>query len=70
MSRPAGPGLPPGAVATPEARVPELRHRLSDGADPFLVVLDWQGRPRGIVCALDVLVAESNSGRMGGADAD
>jgi hypothetical protein len=57
------------AVATPGAGVSELRHRLSGGEDPFLV-LDQQGRPRGIVCALDVLVAESNDDRTGNCAAD
>jgi CBS-domain-containing membrane protein len=46
------------AVATPEAGVYELHHRLKGVEDPYLVVLDRQWRPRGIVCALDVLAAE------------
>jgi CBS-domain-containing membrane protein len=54
------------AVATLEAGVHELLHRLSWAVDPFLVVLDRQRRPRGIVCALDVLVAESDRTRAGG----
>ena len=45
-------------VATPEAGVDELLHRLNGARHPYLVVLDRQRRPRGIVCALDVLVAE------------
>jgi CBS domain-containing protein len=51
------------AAATPDAGVQELLHRLEAVADPFLVVLDRQARPRGIVCALDVLVAESGCRR-------
>jgi CBS domain-containing protein len=52
------------AVATPEAGVNELLHRLNGVEDPYLVVLDRQRRPRGIVCALDVLAAEAGtSGR-------
>ncbi len=48
------------SVATPETGVQELLHCLNEGEDPFLVVVDRQQRPRGIVCALDVLVAEAN----------
>jgi len=48
------------AAAPPEAGAQELLHRLDAAADPFLVVLDRQARPRGIVCALDVLAAESD----------
>ena len=51
------------AAATPDAGVGELLHRLDAAADPFLVILDRQARPRGIVCALDVLVAESDCTR-------
>jgi CBS-domain-containing membrane protein len=47
------------APVTPDAPVPELLRRLDGATDPFLVVLDRLARPRGIVCALDVLVAES-----------
>jgi CBS-domain-containing membrane protein len=54
------------AAATPDAGVQELLHRLDAAEDPFLVILDRQARPRGIVCALDVLVAESNRTRAGG----
>jgi CBS-domain-containing membrane protein len=43
----------------PDAGVQELLHRLDGAADPFLIVLDRQARPRGIVCALDVLVADA-----------
>lgn len=46
-------------AAASDAGVRELLNLLKTGGDQFLVVLDWQGRPRGIVCALDVLVAES-----------
>ena len=49
------------AVATPEAGVGELLHRLNGVKDPYLVVLDRQRRPRGIVCALEVLAAEVDS---------
>jgi CBS-domain-containing membrane protein len=52
-------------LATPATGVQELLHRLGAAPDPFLVVLDGQRRPRGIVCALDVLVAESNAARVG-----
>jgi CBS-domain-containing membrane protein len=51
--------------ATSATGVQELLHRLGAAPDPFLVVLDRQRRPRGIVCALDVLVAESNAARVG-----
>jgi CBS-domain-containing membrane protein len=56
------------AAATPSAQVPELLHRLREAPEPFLVVLDGQRRPMGIVCALDVLVAasESNGSRAKG----
>ena len=47
------------AVATPGAGVTELLHRLDGAPDPFLVVLDRQRRPRGLVYAIDVLRAES-----------
>jgi CBS domain-containing protein len=59
-------------VTTPEADVGELLHRLSVAPDPFLVVLDRQGRPMGVVCGLDVVVAESAGGRpvRGDATAD
>jgi CBS-domain-containing membrane protein len=49
--------------AGPEAGLGELLYRLAAGPDSFLVVLDGQRRPRGIVCALDVLVAEVNLAR-------
>jgi CBS-domain-containing membrane protein len=48
-----------------DAPVPELLHRLDGGTDPFLIVIDRQARPRGIVCALDVLVADSECTRAG-----
>jgi hypothetical protein len=54
------------AVATHGTGVQELLYLLNAAADPFLVVLDRQWRPRGIVCALDVLVAESNCARAEG----
>ena len=44
-------------TAAPEAGVTELLQRLSAAPDPFLVVLDRQSRPVGVVCGLDVLVA-------------
>jgi CBS-domain-containing membrane protein len=47
------------AVATPEAGVHELLHRFNGVGDPYLLVLDRQRRPRGIVCALDVVAAEA-----------
>jgi CBS-domain-containing membrane protein len=47
------------AVATPEADVGELAHHLSGAGAPYLVVLDRQRRPRGIVCARDVRAAEA-----------
>jgi CBS-domain-containing membrane protein len=49
------------AAATPEAGVQELLHRLKGADDPYLVVLDRQRRPSGIVCALDVLAAEAGT---------
>lgn len=54
------------AAALPDTGVQELMHRLDGAVDPFLVVLDRQARPRGIVCALDVLVAESDCTRAEG----
>jgi CBS domain-containing protein len=39
------------AVATPEADVRELAHRLDGVRTPYLVVLDRQRRPRGVVFA-------------------
>jgi hypothetical protein len=39
---------------------------LNEAEDPFLVVLDQQRRPRGIVCALDVLAAERGDIEAGG----
>jgi CBS-domain-containing membrane protein len=54
------------AVATPEADVHELLHRLKGVEEPYLVVLDRQRRPRGIVCALDVLAAEVECVGAGG----
>jgi CBS domain-containing protein len=50
-------------AATPEATVPELLHRLQATPDPFLVVLDRQRRPRGLVFAIDLLRAESAARR-------
>lgn len=46
------------AAVMPDADVPELLHRLDGAADPFLIVLDRQARPHGIVCALDVLATD------------
>jgi CBS domain-containing protein len=46
-------------VSTPGATVPELLNRLRAAPDPFLVVLDRQRRPRGLVYAIDVFRAES-----------
>jgi CBS domain-containing protein len=54
------------AVATPETDVHELLHRLNGVEDPYLIVLDRQRRPRGIVCALDVLVAQAEGVGAGG----
>jgi CBS domain-containing protein len=56
-------------VATPEASVQELRRLLSTAADPFFVVLDYQWRPRGVVCGLDVVVAESKACGLAGTTA-
>jgi CBS-domain-containing membrane protein len=53
------------ATAAAEAGVPELLQRLGSGADPFLVVLDRQGRPVGLVCGLDALVAEASRAAPG-----
>jgi CBS-domain-containing membrane protein len=50
-------------TATPGAGISELLLRLRAAADPFLVVLDPEGRPVGVVCGLDVLVAEANAVR-------
>lgn len=47
-------------TATPESGIPELLLLLRGAADPFLVVLDQEARPMGVVCGLDVLVAEAN----------
>jgi CBS domain-containing protein len=44
------------AAAALDADVGELHHRMRGGAGPFVVVLDRQRRPRGIVCGLDILV--------------
>jgi CBS domain-containing protein len=46
-------------VATPGAAVPEMLHRLREAPDAFLVVLDHQRRPQGLVHAIDLLRAES-----------
>ena len=46
-------------VATPGAAVAELLDRLRTVPDPFLVVLDRQRRPQGLVFAIDLLRAES-----------
>lgn len=53
------------AAVMPDTGVRELLHCLDGSADPFLIVMDRQARPRGIVCPLDVLVAESNAARSG-----
>ena len=50
-------------VATPGAGVAELMHRLRAVPDPFLVVLDRQQRPQGLVFAIDLLRAESAARR-------
>jgi CBS-domain-containing membrane protein len=47
------------------ADIRELLHRLSEAIDPFLVVLDREHRPVGVVCGLDVLIAETDSFRFG-----
>jgi CBS-domain-containing membrane protein len=49
----------------PDTGVQELRHRLDGTEDQFLVVLDRQARPRGVVCARDLLVTKSNTARVG-----
>jgi CBS domain-containing protein len=51
------------ASAAPGAGLGELLYRMAEGPETFLVVLDNQRRPRGVVCALDVLVAEANLSR-------
>ncbi len=48
------------AAAMQDTSVDELALRLDAAEKPYLVVLDRQTRPRGIVCALDVLTTESN----------
>lgn len=45
------------AAVTPEADVNELARRFNGVGNPYLVVLDRQRRPRGVVCALDVVAA-------------
>jgi CBS-domain-containing membrane protein len=50
-------------TVSPEAGISELLLLLRGAADPFLVVLDPEGRPLGVVCGLDVLVAEANAVR-------
>jgi CBS-domain-containing membrane protein len=50
-------------TATPEVGISELLLRLRAAADPFLVVLDQECRPVGVVCGLDVIVAEANAAR-------
>lgn len=50
-------------IATPEVGISELLLRLRATADPFLVVLDQEERPVGLVCGLDILVAEANAPR-------
>jgi CBS-domain-containing membrane protein len=52
--------------AGPEAGLDELLYRLAAGSDAFLVVLDGLRRPLGIVCALDVLVADASLARAKG----
>ncbi len=52
-------------AVTPDTGVQELRHRLDGAADPFLVVLDRQARPRGVVRAVDLPAAESSAARVG-----
>jgi len=54
------------AAATPRAGVHELLRRLNEVEDPYLVVLDEQRCPTGIVCALDVLAAEAGDIEAGG----
>ena len=51
------------ATAGPGADARELLRQLAAAADPFLVVLDRQRRPVGVVCGLDVLVAEATADR-------
>lgn len=52
-------------TTTPDVGIPDLVRRLGAAADPFLVVIDRAGRPMGVVCGLDVLVAEANAARAG-----
>jgi CBS-domain-containing membrane protein len=51
------------AAAGLEAGADELLHRLARAAAPYLVVLDRQRRPRGVVCGLDVLAAGATRAR-------
>jgi CBS-domain-containing membrane protein len=50
-------------TVTPDAGISELSLRLRAAADPFLVVLDQEGRPVGVACGLDILIAEANAVR-------
>jgi CBS-domain-containing membrane protein len=54
------------SAAMPNTGVEELGQRLDATTDPFLIILDRQARPRGIVSAEDVLVAESEFSQVGG----
>jgi CBS domain-containing protein len=52
------------AAAGLEAGADELLHHLDRAAAPYLVVLDRQRRPRGVVCGLDVLTAGASRARV------
>jgi CBS-domain-containing membrane protein len=51
------------AVTTPGAGIAELLHRVDQAPGPFLIVLDRQRRPRGLVSAIDLLRADSGGRR-------
>ena len=53
------------AAAALDADADELHARMRDAAGPFVVVLDRQRRPRGIVCGLDILVNDPAAEREG-----
>lgn len=52
-------------VATPDMSVEELEHRLETVDDPFLIVLDRQARPRGVVLRSDLREASQRPSRFG-----
>ncbi|HVK08379.1 MAG TPA: CBS domain-containing protein [Gemmataceae bacterium] len=48
------------ATATPDAELHELAHRLRGADEPWVVVLDRQRRPMGVVCGMLVLRMGTN----------